>query len=362
MTDNNYLIRLDPGSPLHIGEPGIGMERSLSYIPSDTLFSALCNMWVALFGKLSLEELLEQFRQGETPFCISSAFPRLTIDAGQRTAEILYLPHPFSQRLRRVPALSSDREMARNLCDEAAKRAKEGTKTYVDSQFFRHMIASTTIPIEYYKGLERASKLFRLVHRRTLNPRVSLDRISSQSNLFFCEVVRFGISEFRDMRGALRARGGLFVLLRADEAMATRLRSCFDILGEQGIGGERKPGGHGRFASSGWDETETLFDGPECPNAHVVLSVCHPSREEIEGLKKDGEVIGYQLMKRGGWIDSPSITRQHRKRSCFMFEEGSIFRSKLRGEIVDVTPNAGSLDHNIYRSGIAYTVGVRLDE
>ena len=362
MIENGYLIRLDFASPLHIGEPGVGMERSLSYVPSDTLFSALCNMWAMMYGKTSLESLLGQFKQGETPFRLSSAFPRLTIDSGSETEEVLYLPQPFSQRLRRLPDLSGDQETARQICDEAAKRAKEGTKTYVDWEFFGRMITSTTVGIEYYKGLDRASKLLGLVWRKSLSARSSLDRVTAQSNMFFSQRVRFGSREFNDMAGSFRVRGGLFLLLRADEPTAARLRSCFDLLGEQGVGGERRPGHHGRFTSSGWDEGRTLFYEPEQPNAFVVLSLYHPSPEERTRISGDGELIGYQLMKRGGWIDSPFIAKQQRKKSCFMFEEGSIFRSQPRGEIVDVTPEVSSLNHSIYRSGIAFAVGVCLDE
>lgn len=357
MTDRSYLIKLDFKSPLHIGEPGIGMERSLTYIPSDTLFSALCNAWATIYGKNSLEKLVEQF-QVETPFRLSSAFPRLSIDDNGDKREIRYLPYPFSEKLRRLPTVSSEQEEAKKISDDSAKRAKEGTKTYVDLEFFRQLVSQKTLDWKYYKGLELASKLLPLAYQKSLQPRVSLDRISSQSSLFFCQSVRFGTSEFSERGRTLQVAGGLYFLFEVEsEETVTRLRCCLDLLGEQGIGGERSLG-YGRFESSGWDTAQALFPRIDKPEGFVTLSLYHPTAQEREKLKEEGETMGYQLVRRGGWIDSPFITSQQRKKNCFMFEEGSVFRSEPRGEVFDITPVDSPGIHRIYRSGIAFSVGV----
>jgi CRISPR-associated protein Csm4 len=358
MFERSYLIKLDLKSPLHIGEPGIGMERSLTYIPSDTLFSALCNMWATIYGKGSLENLIEQFYY-EMPFCFSSAFPRLHIERDGQIKEICYLPHPLLHRLRRLPSVSADQEEAQKICDEAAKKGKEGTKTYVDLEFFQQLVSQKTLDMKYFQGMGWASKLLRLTHHKSLYPRVSLDRMTSQSNLFFCQAVRFGTSVFHERDGKWIVKGGLFCLLRAQEGMADKLRGCFELLGEERVGGERSVG-YGRFKCSGWDEEQTLFPGVDKPEGFVTLSLYHPSVQEREKIKEDRERIGYQLVKRGGWIDSPFITGQQRKKSCFMFEEGSVFGFAPRGEVLDVTPMENPEIHRIYRCGLAFAVGVKL--
>jgi len=359
MNESGYLIRLDFESPLRIGEPGIGMERSLGYIPSDTLFSAVCVAWATIYGERSLEELIDQSRS-DTLFCFSSAFPRLTIEKDGDTKETYYLPRPFLHELLPEPVLPADKEKANAIRDEVAKRTKDGTKTYVNMEFFQELVSERLVDMKAYIELDRASRLFRLVHQKHLFPRLSLDRISCQSNLFFCQSVRFGSSEFKERDGQVRARGGLFFLLRVgSEEVAAKLRSCLDLLGEQGIGGERSLG-YGRFKTSGWDKPRTLFPKVDNPQRFVVLSLYHPSGEERQRIKERGGLLGYQLIRRGGWIDSPFITGQQRKKSCFMFEEGSVFDFEPRGEVFDVTPVDRPAIHRIYRSGIAFAVGVRL--
>ena len=94
--DDLYVARLQFTSSLHVGEPQVGLEGCVDVVASDTLFSALANAWVTLYGKPSLQELLAEFNRASTdpaaspPFLISSAFPYLR--------EEFSFPKPFTQR------------------------------------------------------------------------------------------------------------------------------------------------------------------------------------------------------------------------------------------------------------------------
>jgi len=363
MTEKTYLIKLDFQSPLHLGEPGAGMERTLTYIPSDTLFSALCNAWALIYGKGELEDLLQRFGQ-DAPFRLSSAFPRLTIEGNGQQEDIFYLPKPLMPPRLPKPGGSGEnqREKNKEYLDKALKR----TGGYLNLEFFNEWITHPFLPsVQAYKSLELASLLFHLVYNKTLLARVSLDRRSSQSTLFFCQLAKFGTRHFVQGRKEAKATGGLFCLLRTiDETVANRLSSCFTILGEQGIGGERSVG-CGRFKAD-WKSGDNLVAQTELPGkGYMTLSLYHPSLSERDLIKNrlSGSplpLIGYELIRTGGWIDSPFITRPQRKAGRFMFREGSVFSFEPKGEIVDVTPTPNPGVHPVYRNGIAFSVGVVL--
>jgi CRISPR type III-A-associated RAMP protein Csm4 len=75
-------------SPLHVGKRGVGLEATRSYVPADTLFSALCVAWRELYGASDLcGQLLEPFSAGRGPFFLTSAFPQ--------AAGVRFFPRPL---------------------------------------------------------------------------------------------------------------------------------------------------------------------------------------------------------------------------------------------------------------------------
>ena len=74
------------------------------------------------------------------------------------------------------------------------------------------------------------------------------------------------------------------------------------------------------------------------------------------------EQSSYQLIKRGGWVASPTNIDAvlHRKRSVYMFTEGSVFKSDspLIGKVTDLQPalweeHADMIPHPVWRDGRA---------
>ena len=68
-----YIVKLEPESPFHIGKAGVGLEETSVIVHSDTIFSALCNMYTLLYGRDELEAMLTEFEE-QPPFLVSSAF------------------------------------------------------------------------------------------------------------------------------------------------------------------------------------------------------------------------------------------------------------------------------------------------
>ncbi len=326
------LIKLRFLSPLHIGEVGIGLEECAKHsIPSDTLFSAISNAWVLRYGTKALGDLLEEFQTGTPPFFVSSAFPY--------SKETLFFPRPYSP-----PGRDEYWEK-----EQETPRKKLKDLIFLPTQLFIRWLKQVLTP-EQRRELEHADdQLKNELATRELLPKVRLDRIEATSNLFFCGLTNFAPDS------------GLFFLVRAAESALGQLKGVVDILGEVGIGGERSAG-CGQFEAK-WTEDARKIDGLDVlfsdkppPAVYCTLSLYHPSSDEFSYLR--GKLQGYDLVERGGWVESPFFNHGIQKQRCRMFREGSIFTFRPSGQLVNVTPKQGTLSHEVYRNGLAFAVGV----
>jgi CRISPR type III-A-associated RAMP protein Csm4/CRISPR type III-A-associated RAMP protein Csm3 len=335
-----YVACLRFTSPLHVGEPRVGLEGCVDTVSSDTLFSALANAWVTLYGKHSLEELINDFKRAAEgpddllPFWISSAFPYLN--------EQFFFPKPFSH-----PGQEEWNE------EEGQGKALKDLK-FLPADLFHDWIAGH-LKANFKEQLERELKKQKeeKLSAKDILPRVRLDRLDLASNLYFCGQIYFPED------------GGLYFLVQGKEAILEKLRKALQLLGELGLGGERALG-FGRFKVRAWkkvQEVETLrfLSSDVGLDAFLTLSLYHPSPQEMSDLIKNREnvLLGYQLIERGGWVDSPELRFALHKKTCRLFAEGSVFRTKPRGCLIDVTPEpANQAPHRVYRYGFAFPVGI----
>lgn len=194
------LVKLHMKAPLHVGSSTLGEEDTYDYVPSDTLFSGLCHAYLELFGTQALEELLGIFEE-RPPFAISSAFPF--------SGHTLYVPFP------RVSLTARAEGPERG----AKKRLKE----------------VPWIPLQSFSGLLRYGDVHEAptpaeeeLPQKELLPRVTLDRDTSGSALYYVRRARFPPG------------GGLWFLLDVrDEALEGALSAALHLLGDMGVGGER---------------------------------------------------------------------------------------------------------------------------
>lgn len=336
-------------SPLHVGEPRVGLEGCVETVSSDTLFSALANAWATLYGKQSLEELLAEFcraakeTSSSPPFLLSSAFPYL--------GEEFFLPKPFT----RPPRVDEDQLESKSLKDSK----------FLPAYLFGQWIGGELQTADLDKSLkeEEEKRKKQKLSAKGILPRLRLDRLDLAANLYFCGQVYFPED------------GGLYFLIEGKEKMLGQLHEALRLLGELGLGGERALG-FGRFTVREWrkveevdalgflrrDENHPDGIGAIVKNAFLTLSLYHPSQREMPVLRKilgDRETSnGYQLVERGGWVDSPELRSALRKKTCRLFAEGSVFQSEPRGCLIDVTPDKAP--HQVYRYGFAFPVGIVL--
>jgi len=306
------LVKLKFKSALRIGGGETTQDDEFKgIIHSDTLFSALINEWVRLFPNDSLDNFF-----ADMPFKLSSAFPY--------SMNEYYLPTPigtgklYMEKMKDVPFLQLYDFL--DLAEGNYKAIlKKELKNPVDEMMFIHTV-----------------------------PRVSIDRISTSTNIY-------------DSTGWLFNDGsGLYFLVDLkDAAFRDKFELCMRLLSQSGLGADRSIG-YGLFeseieevdTSGAWTELFRTRD-TEGKTAYFTLSLTYPFKEEAK------DAISYRLLTRRGWIFSKSSTVQMKRRACKMFAEGSLFRTPISGHIEDVTPSEFG-DHTIYRYGLGMMVYLKV--
>lgn len=340
--------RLAFRSSLHVGERGVGLEVTRTHVPADTLFSALCSTWRELYGVDSLcRDVLDwcgDTGSGSSPFFLSSAFP---FAGGVRF---------FPKLLARLPNLTiSDGD------EKAFKRVR-----FVSDRVFEAMVTGENLTFRKEDCVNGATAWLISEEKSQMSawmddttgdivlwksavvPRVTLDRITSAS-----EIWDFGEVRFTEGVGLWFAMD--FNHDHGDE-LRRKFEACLRLLGDTGLGGERGAG-HGLFSVMG-PTNEPL---PEVDDAKrvVTLSPLCP-KHAVEAATLTGDGAAYELMPRRGWVTSPEASNLRRK-MAWMFAEGSVLTGgpdPRAGRMVNVKPDA--CPHDVWRYGYAFPVGVKM--
>jgi CRISPR-associated protein Csm4 len=340
-------------APLHVGERGIGVEETLDYLPSDSLFSALAVAWQRSAPHRTALAELEQAFVGTPPLRLTSAFPYI--------GNLLLFPKPHLAAPRPV---------------EGQEAVKESGKEYKRVRWVSQQVFT-----ELLQGPEQA-KLDELWADKVLLqggavwvtrdeakalgagqpdgefwksdrvPKVTVDRLTNASQIFHVGRVHF-------------APGcGLWCMAQGEAAWLDRVEAGLNLLADDGLGGQRSRG-NGQFECKKIEPPPSL---PQLESAYgVLLSRFAPSVAEMALLRSVHAAYGLALV--GGFSgtagDPPFVRRQVRllvEGSVIGTEEGTA--SAASGRLVDVTPSApevtARLDHPIYRYGVAYTVPIRV--
>lgn len=359
-------VLLWPRAAFHLGERGIGLEETSLILHSDTLFAALCAVWIMLYGEEALsKDLLPPDPEEEDwlpPFLLSSAFPFI--------GSVRFYPRPLVGGLAEEEPGGSEteqRQLARLKDVELVSEA-----IFMSLLAGKHLLPQPEDELLHdgmvWVSAQEAAQLRKEFGVRTLEgeqfwsmakvPRVALDVQTSASSIWHFGRVNFRTGGWKN----LQARAGYHFLVRyVDQNFAGRVKAAVRLLGDVGIGGDRSTG-HGLF--------EPVFTvSPAFPvfpdaRAFVTLSLLFPKSEQVSILL--GESCRYRLVTRGGWIGGLLATPLRRK-TVRMFAEGSLLTGSIEhrswGKAVDVTPqDAGSLGlaHHVYRFGFAFPVGVRV--
>lgn len=373
------VYRLTFPGGLHVGERGVNLEESRFTIPSDTLFAALVDAYRRSYGDPTA--LVAPFPRdgaaGNPPFLLTSAFPF--------AGEVRFFPMPTPlQRFFAPQTLKARRKDIQNIryVSEALwRRMLDGEK--MDEWLFpeaRHTNPKTGVALQggtfwltvqecstlpsRFQSDERTGKPIPLhawrehkVYTDMRVPRVTVDRISSASNIFYAGRVSFapdcGLWFGVEWRSP-EARVG-------NETCEQVFHKMLVLLGDDGLGGERTAG-YGAFHYK-QDHVLGLPDARDGGLA-LLLSRYHPRAEELPALL-NGDGTAYTLDSIAGWLRSWDGAAQRRKR-LWLVSEGSVIRvlgNGPWGNVTDVAPDydakVGKLPHPVWRYGLALAVGLK---
>lgn len=368
---------------LHVGDRGITLEEAGVHIPSDTLFSAFVDVWSRSGGDPAA--WIGPFRDGKPPFLLTSAFPfagqvrfyPVPVDlqlliAPNRSEETVDKPLKrirflSEELLRRVLSgqglpefLPEKEEQPGNRSDEQhAVRLQNGALCLLKEEVDR-------LPRTLRRSTQGGKRPPRLLNRQAVwqterTPRVTVDRVNSASNIFHAGRARFapgcglwfGI-QWPNPDMSVADRGGL--------TFREALQSTLELLGDDGIGGERSAG-YGAFAPS-WEDGEIHLRDPQPGGIAWLLSRYLPARAELPACL-DHENAAYRLVRIGGWARSLNGPDQRRKQ-IHLLTEGSLVAwpsSPAVGRVENLRPeypaSEGDFPHPVWRSGLALAVGLK---
>jgi|Deesub1362A_J573_1020465.scaffolds.fasta_scaffold01537_11 CRISPR-associated protein Csm4 len=281
-------IKLHFKTSVRCGEAGLGLESVSEIIHSDTLFGAIANA-LAILNE-DIEEFVGKVRNAELR--LSSCYPF--------NGDTFYLPTPhlpFEGKMKRFISL----EKFETILSGADLRETEGEGE-----------------IESYKYEV---------------PKVSLDRITGNSNIYYLSALRFkdGAGMYFIVDGSLRE-------------VETALR----YLRDEGIGGKRT-WGLGKFEYEICD-----FDIRTDGDYFVTLSLTYPT--------DPNSVKYWKPVVRGGWIQSKGAS--YRKPKIIMASEGSVFSREEGGEVIDLYEEinlTSRTDHKVYVNGKSFLIPATLE-
>lgn len=336
MNNTFLLFRLRFTSPLHISRGRQSYDVSDELLRSDTVRSAL---HVAAM-ELGLDQSL--------PFDsvqVSSAFPYLNKDN-----ELLYFfPRPELPRIVKSDDAKNRKKYKRGIFfDQKAfsELLKIGSINGDDYTFSGKFVSEKVDLDEEMFWVREVVQQVRIPNERYFAPEPLLNDEARTAPLSYPDPDPYYIDKF-----FFQDNSGLFVLVNTEPDKLPILEKVFHYLGECGIGTDRASG-NGQFTVMA---ASLDLDLPDNASHELNLGLYLPS-DLSELTNSDLEKSYYSLLKRGGWMATPFLpdTLTYRKKSVYMFSEGSVFPIKEKrrlGKIADLQPDNTPVGHPVYRDG-----------
>jgi CRISPR-associated protein Csm4 len=335
VNDMNFpikIIRLRFKAGLHIGadNSGIGKENVQNIIHCDTIFSMLVNAKAALASGDQQE--INAFIQSIKSLSSGFLFRQLR---GEHNYEY-FLPRPLNT----PPDFLGPYKIKRRIkYGKAVKNA-----SFITLDLFQKWVTGKQLGVSALEKI--GGREYRDLYAIRVRPRRASDRLTDASHYYHAGEMY------------LKNNAGIYFLI-SSEIGDQQLEAVLKHAGDNGLGGIRNSGkGVFDFEISPLDQQWTDIMKPEGEN-HVIMSLFAPGTEEIDNL----DPVAYSLILRKGWTFSSIASGQFKRKTCRMFGEGSVFRNKPEGCLVDVTPDPqGAFLHRFFRFGKALSIPCAVQE
>ncbi|MBW2034170.1 MAG: type III-A CRISPR-associated RAMP protein Csm4 [Deltaproteobacteria bacterium] len=330
-----YAYRLSFYSAAHFGLEGIGQERIEHRVRSDTLWGAIIQQWLLLYHDDPEGLCLD------TPFTLSSCFPLIN--------GVPFYPLPLGalDHLITEAGQSEKPEISVKYLKKIHFAAEPLFRKVIRGEIlgFEELQPDAVFPFdEKQSQTKRKGKPAYSIMQR---PRLRTDQLSgggTEGSFFYCSDQYYNETN------------GLFFLatFRNDE-MQKHFESALRLLGDTGLGADRSIG-RGLFS---FDTSEYKMSDNPASESYLLLSLYHPTMEEVMRGILETPGTTYSLTRRSGHAASPAVSN-FRRYDVWMLEEGSVFSAKPIGDIVHVLERSELVPHNVYRCGRAFCIPIQL--
>lgn len=326
-------FKLNFNSPIHLSDARSDYGSSNKMIHSDTFYAAL----------ISVLTLMGEEGKADLGCTISSLFPYTTdLEKGDT---IYFFPKPY---------IALDKFIN---CDDIKKLKRI---EWLDKDYFIELLNGEIDSEDNGNGIQKnflckrkfdADFIISQVIPRVRVPRSSEDG-EGKTDIFYIEKLYY------------KENSGLYFLAYGNTEL---LEKALNLLQYEGVGTDRNVG-FGQFSF----EKITNFDLPIPNNTNgiVSLSLFNPEKEEDIKEMTASSYAAWEIIKRGGWLTNQADLGK-RKKSVYMFSEGSIF-SKGASQIevlgkVDInlkpetTENFVAPEHPVWRNGRALFLPIKMN-
>jgi len=352
-----YLVELNFKSGVHFGSDnaGYGIEQVQGFAHSDTIFSSIINVlsptrhefqyleWVRDFFDNSKSNLIIPFKVSSFGF----------VDTSQGNHKY-YVPKPLIQPNIKINDLKRT---------DKIKELKQ--RQFISLEIFQKWQVDELIDLESIVNDEKEIADFWIEETKVqhlTDNETTATQIYHSGMVYYHDLIkpfflieldeeRFPFNDFKEILkaaqyfglGGRRTTGSGIFEFTEDSWFPIIEGSIEDIRKINPSFNSQKNYARIRFTE--------LFKAEE-PSSYYLFSTLFPQKIN------EANCVAYDLIPRKGWFFSTSSDAQLKRKSCFMFSEGSVFKNKIDGKLVDVTPEEFK-EHKIYRYGIPFYIPYR---
>lgn len=328
MNQQLNIYRVNFTAPLHISDIRSDYNTSEKQIHSDTLYAAIMEAW-AMLGK-------SDWITDNPDFALSSMLPFTNTDSGEY---VYFFPKPF-----KLPVSDKNKQDT-----GVAKKFKK--VQYLDLSFYENLLNNNYQASENdIKGVYITSKnIDKDFISAQLVPRIRWHRNEAEN-----------AEPFNIEKLYFNNNSGFWFIFNGNDEVKIKVETAMHYLSESGLGTDRNVG-NGSFK---WQSDSLSLDLPDKSGYCTNLSLFSPRNpEQLKDMIDDKS--GYDFIRRGGWIGEPYNT--YRKRTVFMFSEGSVFKKDIEGIMFegnshDLKPGNTPIEitHPVHRIGKAVFLPIQI--
>jgi len=331
------ILRCTPGGMFHFGryapDSDTALNETSDIIHSDTLFSGLVNIYADQYG--NAEDFVSCFENESVS--ISSAFFCLQ----QGSTYVWFLPKPLSFNLAEVNDTKSFKKI--RFISSGLWNAISSPQDIVgrnDVLVLQNSFALLNTEVTSID--EETRRRFRIYNPQNL-PKVQVRKPTQEGSLYQLSVIE--IADTSQLIADMQAHYYFLMNETVEHRMKNRLKVVIELLGSQGIGGERST--IGQFEGIEFQDNWAVPQGDS--DSSCALSLCVPKDNEVPMCEYYDTLFrgGRRLGDRGAYL-----------KSVRMMREGSVVKTSVRGRICDIkAPNYSGAPY--LRYGKVFTIPMK---